>query len=334
MGKYRPISRSVIATFIKQLFYWGLLALLSSYATANPCPKVNCDCANLPIESWRTSCQLHEQNLIQHCVQNNGQPTDFCFLHGPSGFPLPLSTQLKPAPSISEDKIAAEKQRATISYWTIHHDINNVISKIDNDEFAQAQSVLTTLGSKFDQLFAKQRQITNSMETAEAFAAWRVFSQDTYDEAAKLYEVATHLWDIRQFEDHTQRDKAYRIFSIKILRLASQSFEIAAFSFANAGQHKKAAKVWKSASGASKSLLEYKQILGAPRKHLSYYRKQTAARLLRASYHWQMYENSNISRDISRASRETLKESDATTGLLHQRSTAITSASMTAITEH
>jgi|GEM_PF-1006716 len=257
---------------------------------AEICPKIDCDCATLPEGAWQNSCVSHEKNIKARCAKNMNQPTDFCSLHGPAAFPLPLALKLSNIEVVPQETIKSLYSQSGSLYLSLHSDLDSVKAKVSNLNFKAALELLAVMDQNIDNLFDSQRQVTTSWlvyeEEGKAVSAWRTFADDSLDVAGKLFGYGSELWKKYQTGDDPSTKKAYRIISFKVLRMAGKAYEAAGYSYSGGDKNKKAAKAWGTSARVSQRILEAKRESNGSESHVNFYQYQAAARLHRASFYW------------------------------------------------
>jgi len=302
--------------FLGILFFAGF----SNAQANNACPPVDCDCASLPTASWKTACIKHERKLVAQCVKNGGTPLDYCSIQGPSARPVPAALKFKAAPVLFGQEISSYHKQVDTLIWSIGSDMNDFRGLINAGSFSEAQGIVNIIDRNLDTLFTKQRQVTISHSSGDnlkdAQNAWRKYSKKNLRKAEELFSLGRDLWERNKIAETASQSKSLRLLSMKILRMSSKTYEMAAYSYANANMSSKSAEVWRDAAETSKTIMEYKSLTNSPRSHVNYYAKQAAMRLFRASYHWQIDARPKQALAALSASREFVLEKELISKIL------------------
>ncbi|MBX2859099.1 MAG: hypothetical protein KTR17_10580 [Cellvibrionaceae bacterium] len=274
---------------------------------ADNCPAVDCDCASLPKEHWRSVCYKEESQLKRQCIANSSQPLGYCLVHGPAAKPLPLAVEMTEVSVLPESKLEQAQENSRQVYWSLRSDFDMFEDFIRIEAYKEAKVVFDVFGKNLDALFSNQRQLTKSFASLnkerKARNLWYGYAGKSISMAESLRKLGLKLLKKRNADNDSSRERALGILALKALRSSSKAFEMAAQSYTSAGADKKAAFVWRDASAVSLAILKYKRAEGAPDSHLNYYSNQVAVRLFRTGYHWQLVERPDDAFNALRDSR-------------------------------
>lgn len=301
-----------IRTLLHTFLLTGLACLTIPVSAQNQCPKISCDCMKLPVEPWQSICANYEKKIKQACAKNGGEPTTYCALHGPDATPLPLAISVPAVEVIPVEDIAETNRRIASMYWSVRTDVDLALEQVEKGQHVRAQQIIKVVEANIQNLFENQHQVVVSWvsyeEEKNAIKAWRDYSSDTENMAEYIEKRAADLWKrFEQAEDKTVK-KVNRVLSHKLLRLAGEVYEQAAYAYDGGVQYEESAKVWSKAAGLTKLLIEQKQSLGASQQGIEYFRYQAAARLHRASYEWLMEEQMRDAKNSLQESQPYMKE--------------------------
>jgi len=316
--------RSALDKGFKVLLSTVCVVISGKISAGGSCPAVQCDCTSLPTESWRVTCSVQEKKLVNQCIANAGTPTDYCIVHGPSGFPVPVALELdQHSFGQTDNGIDEEIKLSEAVQWALHSDTESFNRLVKLKSYAKAGAVLKIIDRNLATIFNKQRKISLAYEMNDDYdnaeKVWKSNSEQTLVKAERMKAVGVSLWKKRSSGVDAETDKALRILSLKMLRTTSKAYEVVARGYANAGLDEEAAKSWKSASDVSSTILAHRRSDAAPKKHIEYYSKQAAMRLMRASYYWEMGKRPEDAQNSIKMAGQFVTEKDMINSLLTER---------------
>ena len=279
---------------IKFISCASLLLLFSctSFAMADNCPAIDCDCDSLEVEIWEKACRSHESTIKKNCQANRGVARDYCAIHGPAATPLPLLTELDDVTVLPRSDIALSNRKIASIYWSIKSDVKVTEVELKEGRYGDAMKVLKSVELNTVTLFDIQRAVALSHASYEnedsAANTWEKFAEDSSDLEKHLSKVLKKWRDFYDAAEDLQEKSAYKLSLIKLYRIQGRLAEQSALAFGYSGKHAKAARSWSSASKNSQDLLEFANLADIDARFKDYFRFQTAARLQRVSYQWQL----------------------------------------------
>lgn len=267
-----------------------LAFLIPSVAMANECAQIDCDCSAIGDQKWRAVCENREGTVRKECVENGGTPNSYCSLHGPQGFPVAVSLRTdQSSESFSDNAEALEKQINT-QRWSLQDSLNVVKAKEADGHYGDAIQLSSLFERDADRLYRLVKQQLTNLNARDQVNAARS-SADDYgrtmtDIAGSIDAYSQTLWARSTESSDARAQKAFRVMSLKLARLAANIYEQGADLFGTAGRNKAAAEAWQSAASVAKTLMDREIATENKERHVEFYQAQAAARLHRATFYW------------------------------------------------
>lgn len=277
---------------IKKIFSgFVVLAVCFPVLAAEQCAKVDCDCEAIAEVKWRGICENREKTVVEECQTNNGTPKSYCGLHGPAAYPVAIS--LKTAVSLgnlSDADLSVLDKQINTQDWSLLDSYKMMKAKEESANFGEALQILGLYERDVDRLYELQKQkILLSLgkgDSADARRNAQTYGQRTLATAASIDTYSQALWQKKSTSDDARAQKAYKILSLKLARLAANVFEQGADLLGSADLFEPAALAWQQAAGVAKRLMDLEASTENKAKHVEFYQAQVSARLHRATYCW------------------------------------------------
>ena len=293
---------------------FGLLFFIGASANAEDCPAINCDCDALPSDSWIKACRSHEANIRTTCVNNDNQPTQYCAVHGPDAYPLPLAIRINPQIAVEEAEIASLEEQIAAMYWAVHTDSDNVFPKRGASEMDASLHYLKSINSYIDNLFDTQHKVEASWLAVEnpkkAANAWRKYATDNLDVGQDLRALGLKLLNESTKVDMSDTSRKLETLGSAALKISAKAFEMAGYAFAKSSRFGRAARAWQDAAKVSQTLVVQIEQLDGDSSQIQFLNFQSAARYNRASYYWLLSEGNRDAMSAIEQSKSLVAEQE------------------------
>ena len=294
-------------------FFISLMAFAQGPINEAPCAHIHCDCASLPKASWINVCRAREQAIIQRCEKAHSTEGLYCTAHGPAANQLPLTLKFNKVDIAASEELSALFKRVAAIYWVSRKDVQAIEDDIEQSRFDHAQGKMNLLSRNIDNLFYLQRQITLSLEISdmqdEVLNVWKDFANDTLELAGTTKDASRRIWNQDSEKGILNQRKSEKL-SLKMIENSAQLLEQAAFCFGEAGQHEQAARIWEKAAEVSQFLIDAHTARPSSGMRLQALMYQRAARLHRASYHWEKGQQRGEAQDSLEKARKMIEGND------------------------
>lgn len=266
-----------------------LLSFAAIAADSKSCPSVDCDCAAIADNQWRSVCETREAKVVEDCLANQGQPKSFCGLHGPQGFPVATSIQPdKKSVVVENDDIAITIKLIATQNWSLDDSFNVLKARERAKQYGDALQVASLLERDIERLYQLQRQadaiykrLGQENERTEALSD---FAHSIDQRAQALRTYSGELWQKAEMSEVERERKAYRALAFKVARLAGAVFEYTADLRHLAGASVASANSWQAAAELAQTLERWERATESKAQHLTFYQAQAAARWHRATF--------------------------------------------------
>jgi len=265
------------------------LSINLSYAENN-CAAISCDCAVLPMDSWKSVCKERELKLRARCRTGIKSVPLYCAAHGPAANSLALDLNLSTKIDlVEEEKIPVLSERVASLYWSVHSDLHSVRESLKTRRAASAVNKTTVITLNVENLFVLQQQITRSWvalkRESRATGAWENYASDSLDMADGLLKLGKYWWN-ESFKAEREFRLNKKNAALALILASGRAYEHSAYAFGMASEHDNAARAWKRAAEVSELMIKVKNMGNTDTEEVRRYKYQRAARLYRASYHW------------------------------------------------
>lgn len=274
----------------------GLLALLlathgvSAEAAAEQCAQVSCDCDAFAGQAWRSDCLAQEQKVRSECDASGGKLQSYCGLHGPSAFPVALSTHFSLASLEADDSSKALLKQVEAQDWSTAESKKTFRAAVEGRQYGPAIQLASLLDKDSEKLFALQIRTVVTLidegKVQEARVLGSRYAEVNASSAEAFAQYSGRLWQNMADADSVKEQRAYRILSFKSARTAATIFEYSGMLYAEAEAAEQAAKMWQRSASLSQTLIGWESLTDSNPKHLRYYQAQASARWHRATFHW------------------------------------------------
>lgn len=290
---FKPACLNIFCTSLAFIFINLLSISFFSVQAQEVCPLINCDCESIPKPSWQKACINYERVIKLDCVQNQNTPKDYCALHGPEAFPLPLlSTKLEIKPPTNTELADAQRDVDTV-YWSINTDIEFIDYNLNQKTLKETFEGLKNLDGNILELLKAQSTVSHiitnqsSKRSAASKKQWKKYAQKNeaiHTSIKALTYKLENSFSLNEIET-SKMHKMYHALYVRSLRTAGKAHELSALAYSHAKKHYESSQHWVQASALAQQLLTLEESLQANEKHRQYYQILAASRLQRASYH-------------------------------------------------
>ncbi|GLS25940.1 hypothetical protein [Marinibactrum halimedae] len=288
-----------------------LLITATNAVFADNCPAVDCGCAELSDNHFRTQCFTQEKRLKEACADNNKQPTNYCHIQGRSATPSLLKLVLGPVITLNDDQIENLESNIETMTWSLRDDMSNMINAEASGEFKKALGWQKSFAQTRERMFATHRQMAESWltigELDDANAIWEQAANDAMTYGVQLLE---HGKSLQEKQDASESNKkAYAVLALRALRNAGKEFERAGEAFRAHGEFEQSAQAWEQAAKASILIADWKAQHDSEERVVNFYRSQASSRFYQAAMQWSIAgDNTNVDLAVVNAEKHlTLK---------------------------
>lgn len=280
------------------------------------CDTINCDCASLPSESWKSMCSTKQQYLRENCEKVASADLGYCSIHGPAANRIPIKLDLSQTTQEQSNSVKLLNYKFAAVFWSLYKDLDFIEKAVEEQQYAMAEERLQILQANTENLFGIQknmvRLLLESKNTAETEKSWRNYSEDTNAVTVLLEESADKLLA-------SNKDKRSRELAINMMETSADLYEQVGYAYSQGIRHKLSAQAWKKSADIASLLISMTETSDHP-ESADLYRYQAATRLHRASYNWSLSIDDQNALSALEKAQTFLDDKDDTAPLLRQGS--------------
>jgi len=273
-----------------------LLLCISSLASANVCPAVDCDCSSLTSKNWQMACLQYESVLKDQCASNDGNPTNYCGIHGAAAFPVALSFKPIPMSAPLPSKENEFKRRLDMTLWSLETDMELANSRLKSYSLAQVFEALKIIDANIDTVFSI-RQSEDDFLVAEDKSPsvrqkrWGAFAELISDYQLSVDDFTQQLVGLYTQANKEKLKRSYGSLAVKSLRVSGKLREMLAMVYHESGNNDLSAKNWTAAGNDTSQLISIQEKLDGKPEYLAYFQLLAATEFHRGSFHWLLTDN-------------------------------------------
>lgn len=283
---------------LSSIFYvFSFLSLyISSLAVANVCPAVNCDCSSLPSENWQMACVQYESILKDQCASNEGNPTNYCAIHGAAAFPVALSFKPIPMSAPLPSKEDEFGRKLDMTLWSLETDMELANSRLKSYSLAQVFEALKIIDANIETVFSI-RQSEDDFFVAEDKSLslrqkkWEVFAEIISGYQLSLDDFSQQLFTLYKQAEKEKLKRSFGSLAVKSLRVSGKLREMLAIVYHESGNDELSAKNWTAAGNDTSQLIAIQEKLEGKPEYLVYFQLLAATEFHRGSFHWLLSNN-------------------------------------------
>ena len=314
MNKVRLRCSFALVFFQFALFY-------SCLSVADECPAVNCDCESLAIPNWQKACTSYESILKEECVANDGNPTNYCAVHGASAFPVAVA--FKPIPisaPIPSDETEFER-RLDMVLWSLSTDMELANERLKSQSLAQVFEALKIIDDGLDTAFSLRQAEDNFLQlqgvkVSDRNKKWQIFAENIVEHQVALDDFSVRLQALYLNATEANSKRSFASLSVTAWRVLGKSKELLGVVYHEVGNEKLAAKSWDAAASASEKLIAVQESLDGKPEYLEYFRILAATELHRSSFHWLLEGNIKMAQASRQRASLFMKQTQGVESLL------------------
>ena len=273
----------------KKLVALFLFAMPVFAYSLNQCQIASCDCKSP--EGWQELCFQHKNFLLKNCADQND--AEACSVAISASHEDALRLDLRSNVNVIVDHVVIREvsKRITQTHWDILSGKKNVLQNSMFKNYLQAKADLVTIEASLDDLLTYQRQVVRAWsekgKVKKVQSALKSYSESNLALAEQFMALSDHVAD-----GLVENQTGYNLYDIVAtsLKLSGYAYEMAGYSYGQLNKNNHAAKAWNNAALAGKALIQLSERSYRNEKELKHVRLQTAVRLKRASFYWQLAE--------------------------------------------
>ncbi|BFM15356.1 hypothetical protein R50073_15390 [Maricurvus nonylphenolicus] len=255
-------------------------------AAESQCPLIDCDCDSLMEADWQARCQQRQSRLQTSCEANQGKLTGFCYVSGPSAYPVALSVKPSSQP-LARGSEKELRERIKNLQWSATDDNQVALNSQQQGKLRQALLLRKREHKTRKQIYQTQLALgalwTTENDIDELVDYWLEASENKLAQVEAMVMSATKLWLDAENIDDKKRSVLQQRLAARMMSNAGALLEQTAYAFSMAGKPQEAVNQWQQAAQKAEQLVEWQQSVKAKASHIHFYQQQAAARWFRAA---------------------------------------------------
>lgn len=274
----------------------SLLLCVSPLSTANVCPAVDCDCSSLTSKNWQTACLQYESTLKDQCASNDGNPINYCAIHGVAAFPVALSFKPIPMSAPLPSKEDEFERQLDMILWSLETDMELANARLRSYSLAQVFEALKIIETNIEAAFSIRQSEDDFLVAEDKSLSLRKKKWEAFADIVSNYQLSLDDFSQQLFTLHTQSDKeklkrSFGSLAVKSLRVSGKLKEMLAVVYHESGNDELSAKSWTAAGDDTSQLISIQKKLDGKPEYLAYFQLLAATEYHRGSLYWLLADN-------------------------------------------
>ena len=242
------------------------------------------------------ACLQYESTLKDQCAANNGNPINYCGVHGAAAFPVALSFKPMPMSAPLPSKEDEFERRLDMTLWSLDTDMELANSRLKNYSLAQVFEALKIIDTNIEAAFSIRQSEDDFFVAEDKSLSFRKKKWEAFADIVANYQLSLDDFSQQLFVLHTESEKeklkrSFGSLAVKSLRVSGKLKEMLAIVYHESGNDELSAKSWTAAGDDTSQLISIQKKLDGKPEYLAYFQLLAATEYHRGSLYWLLADN-------------------------------------------